>query len=288
MNTKIKRTEEEIKLFINLLKFQKKTVYRINSAIEALEKRYTTDQCWDRLESEGEDDIDHFGDWDYEQVNYAEDAVKWLEGDNEGWHNLLDTFQNEYDVEEIAKIINLPVQEWKGNCYGVAMACVEKGVVKGKARYGQFLGYIAEDGFFKGAGCHQHGWVDIEDGNVFDPTRWVFENAKPYIHTGYNNGEYDLGANKLKELLNIRAKVAPQFDDKKSLITIKNNETLPIIQNYLGDTRNSNIFSINQIHWLANENPTNLGENAKAIFQALIEVDCDALIPIDNYELIME
>lgn len=34
------------------------------------------------------------------------------------------------------------------------------------------------------AGFCRHGWVELEDGCVLDPTRWVFEHVEPYIYVG--------------------------------------------------------------------------------------------------------
>lgn len=102
------------------------------------------------------------------------------------------------DIKEIEKRIDRPAEAWKGNCYAIATACVEKGVVVGRPEYGIWQGEIAPGSFFAGHPLVRHGWVKLPGGQIFDPTRWVFEDAEPYVYVGPEDF-YDMGAADLRE-----------------------------------------------------------------------------------------
>lgn len=92
-------------------------------------------------------------------------------------------------AEEVATAINIPVSEWPGKCYGIAMAMVEAGLVEGTAVYGHWTGKVHPKapvfGERSDLAFQSHGWILSDDeGAVVDPTRWVFENRAPYIYEG--------------------------------------------------------------------------------------------------------
>lgn len=192
-----------------------------------------------------------------------------------------------YSIEEIEKIIDCPTENWKGNCYGVAVNCVEKGVVKGKVRYGHYKGYISPNSLFAyriGLPLGHHAWIELPNGQIYDPTRWVFENKKPYIYIGNNNGEYSVGERFFKT-------PPPPFNKSAKLITVNFDlNTMNFVKTLLKDDRmeNSDTFTINQIVWLANESVSTLGEFAKPIYKELERLSLGAFVPIDNWNLVME
>lgn len=97
--------------------------------------------------------------------------------------------------EQVADLIGIPLTEWPGSCYGVATALVEHGLVPegSRAVYGHWIGPIAPTSMFaarRSIGFTGHGWVLTDDGQVIDPTRYVFEDAAPYVYVGGDpNGE---------------------------------------------------------------------------------------------------
>jgi hypothetical protein len=279
------RSEQEIKNFLSCLKQQRRCVECIDAAIETVEEQYDEDDVWDKEEKETEFGCE--GEWNHEQICYALDAIRWMDGESDG--SEFDYFDNViYDIKEVAEKIGIPVSEWGGNCYGIACACVEKGVVKGKARYGQFHGYIARTGRFAGRQVNQHGWVEMENGKIFDPTRWAFEDTTPYIYVGDSLDDYDMGANKLKKMMNIRSSTAPEYNEKSLQVKLASDKkTLKDIKELLNDKRKGNTFSINQLHWLSGINPLESDfDFAKRIFNALKDSGQGGLIPIDNYEYV--
>lgn len=109
-----------------------------------------------------------------------------------------------WTAEELADAIGVPLADWPGNCYVISRAVLDRALVSGVARGGQWVGRIAPGSYFhhkltdggrrlavmpRGI---RHGWVELDDGRVLDPTRWVFEGASPYVYVGPNRGEYEL------------------------------------------------------------------------------------------------
>jgi len=119
---------------------------------------------------------------------------------------------------------------------------------------------------------------------IVDPTRWSFENVKPYIFRGENKGEYDRGGNVWRGK-NIRPPPAPSGSGKHSLLhTFPTNRSrvaaamlldLPFSERY-------DLLSLAQIVWLSNLPITMLGVCAKEIYQGIEKIGLRAAIPIDN------
>jgi len=104
-------------------------------------------------------------------------------------------------IHEIVRAIKLPTRKWMGNCCFVVQRILEKGLVDGTLAYGFWLDPLHEDSFTRLSRLLDrednwrqpptHGWILRPDGHtVVDPTRWVFENARPYLFCGESHGEY--------------------------------------------------------------------------------------------------
>ena len=196
---------------------------------------------------------------------------------------------SQFDVNEVAQKIKWDVQEWKGNCYGVANACNEAGVVNGKLRYGHYTGPIHKNSLFKKnipIGFCQHGWIELPGNQIFDPTRWVFENKPPYIYVGKND-YYDVGGNKFREATRTEPPKYLDTDKKKEVdipLDLKN-----FINEILKDTRKeTNDYTLRQLMYLANTPPRLLEPFGKEIFTILKDNYLKGFIPLDNWELVME
>lgn len=101
------------------------------------------------------------------------------------------------ECERLAAKIKVPLANWPGNCYGVACKCVESGAVQGKAIYGVWDGPIFPGSPFYGRAFMHHGWVKLPDGRIFDPTRFVFGGAEPYLWLGDHCEWYDESGGRL-------------------------------------------------------------------------------------------
>jgi len=105
-------------------------------------------------------------------------------------------------VSACAKAIGIPAVDWHGKCYGIASAIVDAGLVEGRACYGFYYGPVDPTGYWReqaSRGMQRHGWIQLPDERVCDPTRWSFENVEPYLHLGAAGTEYDEGMNRIAE-----------------------------------------------------------------------------------------
>jgi hypothetical protein len=90
----------------------------------------------------------------------------------------------ELDVNEVAKAIDVPADEWAGRCYEISCHIRDAKLVPegSRAVYGKYDGPVAPGTLFFGKPYIAHGWLLLPDGLIVDPTRWVFEGEAPYIY----------------------------------------------------------------------------------------------------------
>ena len=191
-------------------------------------------------------------------------------------------------IQEIEEAISIPTERWVGNCYGVATALVESGLVEGTPRYGLYWGEIADSArVFGGRSITHHGWIEHDDGTITDPTRWVFEDVEPYLWHGEATEEYDMGGNKLR-----MATIGdtPLFDPEAQAKDIPDDSMITLgLEHIMGEALDPDMkkITIEQLHWLAHLSPEALGPPAKPIYTWLNEIKLKGLIPIDNWIYVM-
>jgi hypothetical protein len=95
------------------------------------------------------------------------------------------------DPEVIAAEINIPLEDWPGNCHGIAEAILRRLPIAGmRLVRGHYDGWVSKDSVYRGS-IQQHSWLELEDGRILDPTRWAMSNPKkPSIYLGEND-HYD-------------------------------------------------------------------------------------------------
>jgi hypothetical protein len=183
-----------------------------------------------------------------------------------------------------------PTERWKGNCFGIATEAVKRRLVpKGSvAVYGHWMGAVHPQSMFAGKPIVQHGWVLQPDGQVCDPTRWVFEHVAPYIYVGEAD-TYDEGGNKHR----MRAiGGAPPYnrDDTQYEMTKKvlpEASTWTFIEEMLGDSdAEPGIVCGRQLMWLANQDPRVLGDHAANVYAVLKRLKLSGFIPYDNQQMV--
>jgi len=202
-------------------------------------------------------------------------------------------------INVIVKMIDTPnhdVSRWKGNCYHVACQIVKEDVLMTECRvvYGHYLGPISSDGFFKdriGMPFVQHGWIELNNGDVIDPTRWVFENKKPYIALIEKDNvvmeEYDEGGNKWKEET---TNPPPEYCEdgktypfsKKDFDAIDGRTYILGLLGYHGKRKEIKKISLDQIFWLANLSTQTLGIYAITVYDYIHRMGLLAFVPMDN------
>lgn len=194
-------------------------------------------------------------------------------------------------LKQVEKALEWPAYDWAGKCFQVASGIVKHGLIpRARAVYGHFVGKVDPKSFFgdrAGMGFVQHGWIFLPDGQVYDPTRWTFENRKPYIYIGASD-DYDEGGNRLRSMM---VGGPPEFDPSEPRYeftsrTLKAKpwqhvEALLDIQ----AEQEAGIISESQIRWLANASFNKLQPHAFDIYQAIATVGRIALIPFDNRRL---
>lgn len=187
-----------------------------------------------------------------------------------------------------------PAKKWAGRCMEIATACVDHGFVVGVAVYGHFLGKVHPRSYFgrrAQAPFIHHGWVQVhgQEDRIFDPTRFAFENVRPYLYRGPNNGEYDEGGNVFRRATLRPPPPPPPFDPDARVYTLST-RLLPSavwrhVEKLLGadyTDHQPGEVNIDQIFWLANLPYDMLGDHAPAIYRAIAELGMSAAIPIDN------
>src|SRR5882724_4701686 len=103
-------------------------------------------------------------------------------------------------IDEVARRINWPVKGWPTNCFTVAVAIYDAKLVPrdSRCRYGVWWGPILSKNHFKHRPFTHHGWIELPDKRIYDPTRFVFEDAVPYIYVGTDaKNFYDIAGQRL-------------------------------------------------------------------------------------------
>lgn len=226
------------------------------------------------------------------------------------------------DIHKVADDIDFPIKDWPGKCYQVACALVDGGIVDGDAIYGHWVGPIHPKAPVFGGQNRpftHHGWILMEDGTVVDPTRWVFENAKPYIFIGKppeddgievcrhcehleeeHEGRFfcpctvsycdcpDFELKKTErwpydeggdQFRAAMAKPPPKFDSSKKKVKLK---LPPSAAAFCGSLLKDKGWTSEQLFWLANLPYDQFGPFVFDVYQAIEACGEGQYIPIDN------
>jgi hypothetical protein len=181
-------------------------------------------------------------------------------------------------VRDIEIALDFSVIGWEDCCYGIAQGCVNHKLVEGTAVYGHYTGFVHQKSSYYKKPIIRHGWVILDDGRIFDPTRWCFENKKPYLYYGVNNNDYDEGG----QTVRTHNRPIPEFnfEDKKILIDFGDAERciLDLLQLYEAPP----FWTEPLVFYVANAHYDLMGDYAVSIYNALKDAGLIAFIPIDN------
>ncbi len=167
--------------------------------------------------------------------------------------------------QEIAKKINLPVEDWPGRCHEVACLIVAAKLVRGKPIYGHYHGDIHPDSIFGGRPFTHHGWITRKT-TLVDATRWVFECADPYIYVGpKDDPDYDPGGNRLRKMM---LNPPPSFNAEQKMFELPPG-LATFAQLLLGEQRSA--ICSQQVMWLASLPLDALGDQAEPLYRWVIE-----------------
>lgn len=190
----------------------------------------------------------------------------------------------------VAELIDVELDKWPGQCFAISTLMVDKGLVPGgKAVYGHYNGPVAKDSIFAKRAIVRHGWIKVGD-TVVDPTRYVFEGDgspdKAYVHVGPAGPEYDQGGNAFlaKTML-----PPPPFDQTQKTFTIKNEGFRLAVDMLIPGF--SGTLSMGQAFWLGKlpaDGSTIQPEVVRIVYAGLNGLGLKALVPLDNWQMIME
>ena len=195
-------------------------------------------------------------------------------------------------LAECEAAVGEPAEKWVSRCHEIAVKILDGLKLPGKDQYGFYYGPIQEDSSFHPRLFARHGWVLLEDGRIFDPTRWTFDSpGEPYIfclHPDWFDGdEYDFGMNRYREA-NLRP--PPKFgeydEDGEKQVGLKlSGQDRDFVQDLFDELPPSNgwiVLTKAQVFWLANYPHHLFGTFAKSVYEAIIEAGFSIFIPVDN------
>ena len=192
-------------------------------------------------------------------------------------------------LSKAEEIVGESASRWHGRCFEIASILADH-MENAEAVYGHYLGMVDPKGYWgMSPGLIQHGWIIFKDSkHVMDPTRFSFENEKPYIYYGAAlRDEYDEGGNGFRHTV---SKPCPSFDHTNGIVEFK--AATPDLARHLNcllpSVRMERCIRIDekQAFWLANVHYARLEPFAKEIYQALADHKkyFMAFVPTDNWE----
>ena len=177
-------------------------------------------------------------------------------------------------VKDVEKAVKAKAKDWNGRCYEIAKKLSDSGLVKGEVRYGIYWGHISDESTkFAGRSFSHHGWIELPDRTIVDPTRWAFEARNPYIWEGWNSGIYDVGGSKL-----YAADPLPAVKDSEEAVPLKLGKAKAFVDELLQKPPR---ITKNLAIWLAHRSPDALGSMAKPIYQAVVDAGLGAYLQYD-------
>lgn len=198
-------------------------------------------------------------------------------------------------IQECAEAIKLPVEEWESNCYAVALAIRNAGIIKDvEPRYGHYFGYVHPDSCFGDRSLPpRHGWLEIVEegianGTIIDPTLWVFLNTPPVLAVippfVPEHGFYDLGGEAF--LAKYKGAAIPTEAELEARGEFYSQRTYhrwpksvrPLLRRLFG--RPDRLMR-GHVIYLANRGPQFLGKDAKPIYETIVAAGEKSWIPID-------
>ncbi len=186
------------------------------------------------------------------------------------------------------RLLESPAGEWVGRCFEVASRLAPYYGDEAVARYGHYRGPVDPQSRFFGkmlaTGFVQHGWIEVGD-RIVDPTRFGFGNpgsTVPFLYrTRVTDREYDLGGDRLREQM-ATPRPVPAGDEIPEPLDFAVGD---IVRGLLG--RPEGKLTAAEASWIANLPRSSLAPHAAEVYGWLDANDLRALVPIDNWRLVM-
>ncbi len=187
------------------------------------------------------------------------------------------------EIEQAVAAAGIPLEDWAGDCARIAHALAEH--YGGTSRYGMFLGEISDDSMFAGRPAAPHGWIELPDGTVVDPTRWAFEFNRDDLQSAYiwhgPGDEYDLAGDRIRrdimEMQGTDPDEVPADDPAYPSTLAFSGDVDVVVERLIGPGP----YTMPRVRHLAHIHPARFGDHAAAIYAALAEAGEMAWVPID-------
>jgi hypothetical protein len=179
---------------------------------------------------------------------------------------------------------------WKGACSKVADALQDE-MEPGEVAMirGHWIGPVADGSLFARKPVSGHTWLQMKDGTIVDPTRWVFENVEPYIFVGSDDENYDEGGQRLREAVRVMRGSAPRWDKAHVQYTFEGPTKVWVwIESQFEDTSPDKAWTLSrwQVAWIANTSPREFWPFAPIIYHWLEKVGMKTYVPIDLWRMV--
>lgn len=96
-------------------------------------------------------------------------------------------------IHEFEESIGIASDKWHRRCGDVLAYAMKNNLLDGQLKWGYYVGLIHEDSIFCENGLVDkvdHFWLELDDGRVLDPSKWIITCEEPYVHLGDNDGDY--------------------------------------------------------------------------------------------------
>lgn len=180
------------------------------------------------------------------------------------------------EINEVVMRLGIPTHKWPGNCMWIATECYHAGLVPKDSLvcYGFYTGYIHEDSRFSDRSFSHHAWIELPDFTIYDPTQWAFTCRRPHIWRGPARHQiYDLGGSRQYKAVPAPGVTTPAHFKLPKARVSKLRKFFPALQPDGPDFQ--------QWYWLAHRHPDELGDEAKWIYQTMIDNKLAGVIPVD-------
>jgi hypothetical protein len=207
-------------------------------------------------------------------------------------------------VEMVETAWGHPLETMKGKCSAVARSVLDAGLVQGRMVRGHYIGDVNQASFWAKRGglpFIQHTWLQLEDGRIFDPTRWTFKGDEPFLWIGPgDHGDYDPGGNQFRmatrfewpdddeSARRVRFEISPQAIETLCDVGADLDHLLEG-HDGLDYTLIKFEVSMAQAHWIANIAPGEYQseQDVRDVFIQLREQGLAAFVPLDNMRMVL-
>lgn len=188
-------------------------------------------------------------------------------------------------VADLERVIGEPATAWYGRCHEIAVKSVLGGFVHGRPVYGHYRGPTCEAvirscGVYVGF-VHQ-GWVELDDGRVFDPTRFHNEGVEPYLYVGpADPAVYDENGDVFRSQVAKLYPIPPYIARERVDLTFGGD---PVREQQFRDWMSKLIgqeppWSMQQVVWMAKLPTAAYGFFAAHFLKALKNADLESAMP---------